>query len=176
MAKQSTIETTVLRSDAGTAYGIKLSFDNGGVLQITRDQLVGALEAEALMHGLKQKLVDAAAISRNPDTGRSATTEDKYNAVREVYDRLLSGQWNKQREGGTGGSSGGLLFRALTRLYSAKTPEQIREFLDGKTDAEKATLRKLPAIAAIIEQLKAESVKTNGIDGAALLAGLEGEE
>lgn len=169
MARIPTIETTI----SGTILG--MAFDNGQTLSLSVGQLTEEIRNAALMHGLKQKLVDAAAISRNPDTGRSATTEDKYNAVREVYDRLLSGQWNKQREGGSGGASGGLLFRALSRLYSAKTPEQIREFLEGKTDAEKATLRKLPAIAAIIEQLKAESAKTDGIDGAALLAGLENE-
>jgi len=170
MARTPTIETTI----SGTVLG--MAFDNGQTLSISASQLTEEIRNAALMHGLKQKLVDAAAISRNPDTGRSATTEDKYNAVREVYDRLLSGQWNKQREGGAGGSSGGLLFRALTRLYPTKTPEQIREFLEGKSDSEKATLRKLPAIASIIEQLKAESAKTDGIDGAALLAGLDDAE
>lgn len=165
----ATIESTVSQNT------LTLTFDNGKILTVRDTDLSESVRELALMHGLKQKLVDAAAISRNPDTGRSATTEDKYNAVREVYDRLLSGQWNKQREGGSGGNSGGLLFRALTRIYPTKTPEQIRAFLEGKSDAEKATLRKLPAIAAIIEQLKAESAKTDGIDGAALLAGLENE-
>lgn len=165
----ATIESTVSQNI------LTLTFDNGKILTVRDTDLSESVREMALMHGLKQKLVDAAAISRNPDTGRSATTEDKYNAVRDVYDRLLSGQWNKQREGGSGGSSGGLLFRALIRLYSTKTPEQIRAFLEAKSDAEKATLRKLPAIAAIIEQLKAESAKTDGIDGAALLAGLENE-
>lgn len=170
MARIPTIETTI----SGVILG--MAFDNGQTLSLSAGQLTEEIRNAALMHGLKQKLVDAAAISRNPDTGRSATTEDKYSAVREVYDRLLSGQWNKQREGGSGGNSGGLLFRALSRLYAAKTPEQIREFLEAKSDAEKATLRKLPAVAAIIEQLKAESVKTDGIDGAALLAGLDDAE
>ena len=170
MARTPTIETTI----SGTVLG--MAFDNGQTLSLSANQLTEEIRNAALMHGLKQKLVDAAAISRNPDTGRSATTEDKYNAVREVYDRLLSGQWNKQREGGAGGASGGLLFRALSRLYVAKTPEQIRAFLEAKSDAEKATLRKLPAVAAIIEQLKAESAKTDGIDGAALLAGLDDAE
>jgi len=163
----ATIESTISQNT------LTLAFDNGKILTMRDTDLSESVREMALMHGLKQKLVDAAAISRNPDTGRSATTEDKYNAVREVYDRLLSGQWNKQREGGAGGNSGGLLFRALSRLYAAKTPEQIRAFLEAKSDAEKATLRKLPAVAAIIEQLRAESAKTDGIDGAALLAGLD---
>lgn len=170
MARTPTIETTI----SGTILG--MAFDNGQTLSLSVGQLTEEIRNAALMHGLKQKLVDAAAISRNPDTGRSATTEDKYNAVREVYERLLSGQWNKQREGGSGGNSGGLLFRALLCLYSARTPEQIRAFLAGKTDEEKVALRKLQPIAAIIEQLKAESVKTDGIDGAALLAGLDDAE
>lgn len=164
------IESTVSQNT------LTLTFDNGKILTVRDTDLSESVREMALMHGLKQKLVDAAAISRNPDTGWSATTEDKYNAVREVYDRLLSGQWNKQREGGVGAGSGGLLFRALIRLYPTKTPEQLRAFLEGKSDTEKAALRKLPAVAAIIEQLKAESAKTDGIDGAALLAGLDDAE
>lgn len=147
---------------------LRLTFANGQTLVLQVGDLSPAVLAQALMHGLKQKLVDAAAISRNPDTGRSASIADKYEAVKEVYDRLLSGQWNKTREGG--GATGGLLFRALCRMYDGKkTPEALREFLDGKTDAEKAALRKNTKVAAIIETIRAESAKTDGVDADGLL-------
>lgn len=172
MAKQSTIETTI----TADYNEIALTFDNGQTLRVYVDCLTPDIRAMALAHGLKQKLVDAAAISRNTETGRSATTEDKYNAVREVFDRLLTGQWNKTREGGAGGASGGLLFGALCRLYTRKTPDEVRAFLETKTDEEKAQMRKLPTIAAHIEQIKAERAKPGNIDATALLAGLEGDE
>ena len=152
--------------DAPTGF-LHLTFGNGQTLTIATNEISPTIRAQAMLHGLKQKLVDAAAISRNPDTGRSATIDDKYNAVREVYDRLLSGQWNKVRDGGSG-TKGGLLFRALCLMYADKTPEAIRAFLDKKTSAEKTALRNTAKIAAIIATLK-EDVSDDGIDADTLL-------
>jgi hypothetical protein len=121
------------------------------VIQI--GDLTSAIQEQALLHGLKQKMVDAAAISRNPDTGRSATIDDKFNAMKEVHDRLHSGSWNKVRDGGSG-TKGGLLFRALCMMYPDKTAEAIRAFLDKKTAAEKTALRNTKKIADIILTLK----------------------
>lgn len=136
------------------ALTVTLAFSNGQTLSIDATTLSGDIQAMATLHGLKQKLVDAAAISRNPDTGRSATIDDKFAAVKEVYDRLLAGQWNKTREGGS--VKGGLLFRALCILYADKTPEAIRAFLEKKTAAEKTALRNTAKIADIILQFKAD--------------------
>jgi hypothetical protein len=149
---------------------LRLSFSNGEVLFINPDKLTPEIVTQATLHGLKQKLVDAAAISRNPDTGRSATIEDKFDAVKTVYDRLLAGSWNAVREGG--GNAGGLLFRALCRMYEGrKTAEDIKTYLESKTDAEKAALRKNPKVAAIIDTLRAEKEDAN--DAEELLAELE---
>lgn len=136
--------------------GLQLVFANGEALILARDALSDDIIARALWHGLKQKLVDAAAISRSSDTGRSATVDDKYLAVKAVFDRLLAGQWNAERgEGGTG--AGGLLFRALCIMYATRSPEAIRTFLESKSKAEQAALRKNPRVAAIINKLRAEA-------------------
>ena len=146
---------------------LSLTFSNGAELCLRASDLTTELAQQAMMHGLKQKLVDAAAISRNPDTGRSATIDDKYNAVREVFDRLMSGQWNKVRTEGAS-TKGGLLFRALCMMYADKTPDAIKAFLDKKTPAEKTALRNTAKIAAIIATLK-EDVADDGIDADSLL-------
>lgn len=153
--------------EGADSAAVTLTFANGKELLITTNSLRGGLLYAAAAHGLKQKLVDAAAISRNPDTGRSATIEDKYEAVKTVFDRLLSGSWNAIREGG--GGSGGLLFRALCRMYPAKTPESLREYLEAKTPAEQAALRKNPRVAAIIEEIKAERGADDATDSDAML-------
>lgn len=146
-------------------------------LQVQLRDLSDAMVEQAALHGLKQKIVDAAALSRNPDTGRSATAADKYDAMREVFNRILAGEWNKTRGDGSGTGAGGLLFAALCRLYPAKTPEDIRAFLDGKTNAEQAALRKNPKIAAVIETIKAERAKDapDDADTDDMLAELDGE-
>ena len=137
--------------------GVYLTFSDGRELNFCANDLSDDIRGLAMLHGLKQKLVDAAAISRNPDTGRSATIDDKYTAVREVYDRLLAGNWNKGRGDGSSSGNGGLLFRALCQMYPNKTPEALRAFLDGKTKSECAALRATPKIAAIIDTLRAPS-------------------
>ena len=151
---------------------LTLTFANGETLIMHGDTLNSDMQRYAMMHGLKQKLVDAAAISRNPETGRAATVEDKYQAVKTVYDRLLAGQWNSTREGG--GATGGLLLQALVRMYDGrKTPDELREFLAGKSDAEKTALRKNPRVATIIEEIRAETGKNSAIDTDELLGELE---
>lgn len=151
---------------------LHLAFANGAALSLDSLALTPEITRAAIMHGLKQKLVDAAAIARNPETGRSATIEDKYEAVKTVYDRLLAGLWNAPRGEG-GAPSGGYLLQALCRLYPAKSVENLRAFLEGKTDKEKAALRKNPRVAEIIEAIKAENAKPDENTGADLLSELE---
>lgn len=151
---------------------LALTFANGETLTMREDALNSDVQQYAMMHGLKQKLVDAAAISRNTETGRPASVEDKYQAVKVVFDRLLAGQWNATREGG--GNAGGLLFQALVRMYAGrKTPEELKAFLADKTDAEKTALRKNPRVAQIIEDIRAEQGKAANIDTDELLGELE---
>lgn len=173
-------EITLEAPEHGTSPNNKLTitFADGRTINVMVSDLGPEIRAIALMHGLKQKLVDAAAISRNPDTGRSATIEDKYRAVRTVAEQLFAGRWNAVRNGAGGGTSaGGLLFRALCRMYEGKkTPEQIREFLAGKSKADQAALRGNTHVAAIIDEIKAEDAKDETPDTGSdeLLAELDG--
>lgn len=149
-----------------------LTFSSGATLCLRLGQLNADIATQAMWHGLKQKLVDAAAIGRDPDTGRSATIDDKYDAVREVYDRLLAGEWNKTREGGT--ATGGLLLRALMMVYPNKTREQLVDYLASKSATEKTALRtKVPKIVDAIEELKCKNVKDGVFDADTLLSELD---
>lgn len=164
--RNATISATITN---GT---LALTFANGETLTLRADALTTDMQQQAIMHGLKQKLVDAAAISRNPETGRAASVEDKYQAVKTVYDRLLAGAWNATREGG--GATGGLLLQALCRMYAGrKTPDELKAFLGDKTDAEKTALRKNPRVAQIIEDIRVEQGKIANIDTDELLGELE---
>ena len=168
-----TTETTK-RTPAITATieGMMLTFtgDNGRVLTVDARTLSTSILDAAIMHGLKQKIGDAAAISRNPETGRSASTDDKFDAMVEVVKRLELDHWNKPREAGDGTGAGGLLFKALCRVKADKTPAEVKAYLEGRTKEEQAALRKVPVIAAAIDAIRAESAKAAGIDGEALLA------
>ena len=154
---------------------LTLTFRHGERLTVFVDQLDHQIQRMAMLHGLKQKLVDAAAISRDTTTGRAATIATKFEAVKEIFDRLTgeNPSWNKPRVGGAGGQ-GGLLARAIAR-YKSVTVEQAKTYLDRLTDAQKQALRVDPRIATIINELRAESTKPAGIDTDALLGGLDGD-
>lgn len=162
-------------ADDGT---LTLEFRHGETLTLRPEALAPEIQRAAMLHGLKQKLVDAAAIARDTATGRAATIATKYDAVKEVFDRITGAggeapSWNKPRAGGAGGQ-GGLLARAIAR-YKSVTIEQAKAYLDRLTDAQKQALRVDHRIAAIINELRAESAKPAGIDTDALLSGLGGD-
>ena len=165
------IEATV--GDDGTLI---LEFRHGETLRVHPETLNPEIQRAALLHGLKQKLVDAAAISRDTTTGRAATIVTKYDAVKEIFDRITGAggetpSWNKPRAGGAGGQ-GGLLARAIAR-YKGVEVAAAKAYLDRLTDAQKQALRVDPRIATIINELRMESAKPAGIDTDALLGGLD---
>lgn len=173
--QKSAISATIVKNESGHIGGLALQFANGKELAITSAMLSPEIMEHAIWHGIKQKLVDAAAISRNTETGRPATIEDKYQAVKTVFDRITSadGTWNAVREGGAG-AAGGLLLRALCKMYEGKkTKEQLVEYLETKTPEQKTALRKNPKVAAIIEELREASAKESGVDSEELLSELE---
>ena len=165
------IEATV--ADDGALI---LEFRHGETLRVHPETLAPEIQRAALLHGLKQKLVDAAAISRDTATGRAATIVTKFDAVKEIFDRITGAggeapSWNKPRAGGAGGQ-GGLLARAIAR-YKGVEVAAAKAYLDRLTDAQKQALRVDPRIATIINELRMESAKPAGIDTDALLGGLD---
>jgi hypothetical protein len=171
----NTTTTPAARIPAITAdiFGdtLTLTFSDGRVLILDATTLTHEIKQAAMLHGLKQKLVDGAAIARNPETGRSATLEDKFNAVKEIYDRITdpaAPAWNKGRASGEGDGGNTLLLRALCKM-SGKSPAVMAAALENKTKEEKKALRANPKVAAIIAEIQAERLAQQGIDGEALL-------
>jgi hypothetical protein len=162
-----TIQSTI---EAGPVFGLLIRTIGHNDIHVNPDNMTDEICRYAMLHGFKQKIVDAAALSRNPDTGRSATTEDKYNAMLSVYHQLMAGDWNKRAGDGSTGA-GGLLYRALCKMYTTRTPSDIKAFLDGKTKSEQAALRKNPRVAAIIEELREDDAE-DGIDTESMLDSL----
>lgn len=109
----------------------------------------------ATIHGLIQRISDAAAISRDPETGLAATAETKFSAMEKLVAHYMTGtdQWSRQRSAGE--ASEGILFQALIKMYPEKSAEQIRAYLATKDRSAKIKLRRVPKVAAIITALQA---------------------
>lgn len=159
---------------------LTLTFGNGKEIVVDANELRPEIRNMAMMAGLKAKLIDAAAISRNPENGASASVDAKYNAVKKVADRLMSteGQWNEGRTAGSGesASASNILLRAIMRM-TGRDEQFCRQFLDDKSKEERAALRKNPRVLQIMAELQAATV-VGGINTDALLAelGVDGKE
>lgn len=153
---------------------LTLSFSNGNEIIIDANALSPEIRDMALLHGLKQKLVDGAALPHNLETGRAATVDDKYNAVKKIADRLLSsdGKWNEGRAAGTveKGNVGNILIRAVMKM-TGRDESYTRQWLESKTKEQRAALKKNPKIVQIIAELSAATV-SNGVNTDELLSEL----
>ena len=145
--------------DAGT-----ITFDVAGageaVLRVER--LSSDLFQHAAYHGLKQRIGDAAALSRDTATGAPASPADKLAEMQRVIAHLESGtsEWSMKPAGGGGGES--LTLRAVAQhkgLSIESARERVQAYADAKLggDFKKALaqLRLAPAIAEIMAQMRA---------------------
>lgn len=155
----------LLKESSVTAEGkvqVRLDFRNGETRLFT---LPDNLLAKFAAHGAEQKLGDEIAGLND--------VEDCVLAVDELIDRLYNGEWSVKREAnGMAGTS--VLVRALVE-YTGKTVEQIKQFLSGKSQAEKVALRNNPKIKPIVERIEVEKAsKKANVDTDAMLGELEG--
>lgn len=130
-------------------------------------------KARACLHGMIQRISDAAAISRDSETGEAATPQDKYDAMQRLVTHYESGtsEWSRRPVAGEG-KSGGLLFKALCAMSAeTKTADEIREWMATKTKAQLTALRNSPKVAAIIAELRPVSIE---VDADALMDELNG--
>lgn len=137
LQKQSTV------SDNNFDIHTKFHFRNGEVrhFKISANQ---ELFARFAAHGIEQKIGDEVAGLEDVD--------DMILAIDEVIERLSSGAWTATRESnGLAGTS--VLARALVEA-TGKTPAAIKEFLKGKSNAEKLALRQNSKIAPIVAKLE----------------------
>ena len=152
--------------------GNVLQFDVVGAGSFTFDPAgcTDETETRAALHGYIQKIVDRAAIGRDPETGMTASPQEKFDAMKECADRLAGGgEWNAVA---AGGQSGGLLYRAVRAIYPSLAPDrktfaayitqraadETAKRTDGKKVSEhdvRIGLAKVAKIAAEIERIKA---------------------
>lgn len=137
---------------------LTLNFITGHELSIDINKLSPEIQKQAMLHGLKQKLVDAAAIARNTETGDSATAEDKYMSVKTVYDRITmpNGTWNAIREG-VEKAQGGVFMRAVMEL-TGKTKAQLDVMLEKLSKEQIAALKKNDKIVDIMQRMEREAI------------------
>ena len=170
------ITTDILQSKLTIIFRADELHSKENELCIDVNQLTPEIRLAAALHGLKQKLVDAAAIAKNTDTGLSATLDDKYAAVRAVYDRLIDPEnptWNAIRDGsGATNQNRGVFLRAMCAL-TGKTPDAMKVLLDDYTKEKLAALKKNARVVEKMNEIQLADAKAgNTADSDELLDSL----
>lgn len=158
VGKRKMLKETLI-SEVGDV-SIRIDFRNGTTRTFP---IPDALKNRFAGHGAEQKYGDECAGIDDVD--------DMVLAVDDLDKRIQNGEWNVKREGGGfGGTS--VLLRALVE-YSGRTAEQVKAFLEGKSQAEKLALRNDGKIKPIVDRLEAEkAAKGAKVDTDALLAAI----
>jgi hypothetical protein len=172
MARKNAVVSATVSDDLNV---LTITVEGFDPIAVDRRNLDPEIRARAEIHGLGQKIGDAAAL------GKDATPKDKYEAMRSVADRLLEGDWNK-RNGEGGGTQPGIIFRAFSEYVADKAKKAKKPV--PSADAIKATygnldrkgqlaLRTVPEIATIMDRMKSETAsKGVAVDTESLLAEL----
>ena len=143
--------------------------------------MLNDLGKSAVVHGIVQKVSDRAAIGRDPESGLSATPEEKFAAMKACAERLQNGgPWNAVAVGGTG-NAGGLLYRAMRSIYPGVWNDRaaFTAFIKSKAEdlkvsesAVRAGYAEVKAIAKEMEKIRKAEATPSGVDQATLLSGL----
>jgi len=109
---------------------LKFAFTGVGDFTFDPDKVSAENRARAMVHGFEQRVRDAAALSVDRDTGKSASPTAKFEAAKRIADHLMSGatEWNLKPATGPKGPDAGTIILAMTRVLK-KTVDEIEVIL-----------------------------------------------
>lgn len=179
MSTSTTKETEISKSTRiGRVYDLTkrtITFTVPGVTQpliLDMEKVSEACKTYAGYHGFGQRIGDAAALERSTRGGKSATAQEKWNAMSALVEHYNSGAeaWSPKRADSIG-SDEVLLARALSVVKPDKSPEAIRSYVAGLSKAQRvALMTQNSEVKAAVEMIQGEEVKD--INTEELLAGL----
>lgn len=130
-------------------------------------QLSDAVKSEAMGYGMEVRLTRAAAMERDPKSGKPASAQDKYDAIKRLVDHYATGTDAWAMAGGGGGGLSAdtkALIEALVRalgMHSDAAEEAVREM----TTAERDALRVDDEIKPHLDAVYAERARAGGTAG-----------
>lgn len=178
MARKNALISVALNDGA-----LSFTVGDAGSFAIDTSTLANDIRNKALLHGLIQKVSDAAAMPKSEFKGKSEAdiASMKFAAMKAVADRLTgeTPEWSK-RSGDGSGQVAGIIYRAFeewvlatAKAKKVKTPptvEAIRAKYDAMDRAGQLALRNIPEVSAIMERLRSErGSKAEAVDTSALL-------
>lgn len=158
---------------------IKFTVKDAGEITLDVAAVSDAVRQRAAVHGLVQRVSDAAAIPRDEETGKSATPQEKLAAMTRLVEHYSSGavEWTLNREGsgsGRGVSGAALLREALELWQPEKGAEAIGLWVKGLTNKQIAALIGSAELKPHVDAVREKHLKDQGagVDAEELLSSL----
>jgi len=142
------------------------------------------VQFEAMVRGFNQRCVNAAALGRDKDTGKSATPAEKFAGVKALVDHYNSGSadWSPARTASGPKPLDAILLAAVGEV-TGKPPEVVLALVAKGAETHKLTghqyLAKLatsPAVGKVADRLRAERVAAPDLDIDAEIEGMMGDD
>lgn len=157
------------------AESVTFNFSNGQTLVADLNPLSEDIRLRLALHGLAQKIGDSYAFG----AGEVHTAEEAYSAASAQYSALCAGDWGRVR--GAGSDESTLFEEAYLRVNISGIPgvcparpeftlADARAKLAEKTDEQKKSLKKLPAIVAAMGEIRVERATAVAAPGAQVSA------
>ena len=175
-AKSNSIVTTTV-TDLSIAFHVK----GAGTCILSRSAISSTVTVRAMLHGLIQRVSDAAAKSRDTTTGLPATPEAKLAAMSRLVDHYNSGseEWSPARVEGVVALDT-ILVRAIMEVLG-KDEATVRAYIDRGATKNGVTPRAYLAkvgtgekVSAVADRMRGESLPN--IDADDELEGMDDEE
>ena len=179
MARKNSIVSVTVNDDKSLTFTV----DGAGSFDLNPANLSLAIRERAELHGLVQKVSDAAAIPKADLSGDAvADAKTKFERMEAVRNSIVAGDWSKRSGDGSGPVAGIILaaYRefvanaAAAKKVPAPSAEMINDAYAKMDKKAQLALRRVPEIAAIMERIKSERGADSGstVDVDALLSGL----
>lgn len=158
--------------------GMIITFNVVGAGEVVLDmgKLSLPIMEKAAQHGIIQRISDRAAIPRSKETGLPATPAEKLDAMQTLVEHYMTGteEWTLT---GNAEPRGGMLYRAMRRIFPDKPEAELKTWLASKSNVEKKALAKTDRVKEEIVKIENESLAAAGINveevGAAMMAELD---
>lgn len=167
-------QTTAVERDA---LGLTIHVRGSGAIHLEFAKLSAAVRAEAMGYGMEVRLTRAAALEANEKTGRPATAQEKFAAIKRLADHYASGSdsWTMAqgpREGWMN-SDNLALAEALSKGFEIDL-ELAKAKVKEMSPAEREALRVDEEVKPWLDEVYASRVAVAKVDTKGLLAKLKG--
>lgn len=154
----------------GKPTGERLAFD--------MSKASAANVAYAALHGFNQRIGDAGALGFNKDTGKWASPAEKFAAMTEVADHIMSGatEWELPRKEGSvrADSTVDLLVKALMIEDGERDEAKVRVWAKALDTTKRKALLRSDRLRDIVAELESKITSQVNVDD--IFAGLDDME